>query len=216
MKTCTFVNCDAQGYFPGAWGNYQACLEIKSAEDAAEQKRLRELEKRRIEQSALGKRFTTRMEFGKDVKVGDTVKAKRNETVIIVYPDGAEIRLMPNSTMRLTSLETVDLVRGKALFMVDFLKWKAKTIKNKFEVRCSGGAGAVRGTMFYVDAKGASATFRVIEGTVEVSNPKGGKTVEVNAGYLAVARKGGTVSSPKAFDVEKLKMDLGLDVGASE
>lgn len=207
IKTWTFVNCDAQGYFVGAMQNYQSCLATKAVEDKKLQD---EANKKREEAKKAGKSYTTKKEFGKDVKAGDILKAARNETIVITYADGAEIRLLPGATMKLTSYETVDLIRGKAMFMVDFARWQANKIKRKFEVRTSGGAGAVRGTKFQVNATAVSTNFRVIEGAVEVSNLKKDKAVEVNAGFSAVIRKNGNISKPKPLDQKTLNELSGL------
>jgi len=214
IKTWMFVNCGADGYFHGAMLNYNNCLATKAVEDkrlqdAAEKKKLEEAKKNEEAKKA-GKPYTTKKEFGKDVKAGDILKAARNETIVITYADGAEVRLLPGATMKLTSYETVDLIRGKAMFMVNYLDWTTKKKLKQFEVRCSGGAGAVRGTKFQVSATAVSATFSVIEGTVEVSNLKGDKSVGVNAGYSAVVRKNGNVSKPKGLNQKTLNELNGL------
>jgi hypothetical protein len=227
LKTCTFVNCNAQGYFNGVYENYQQCLKNKALEDEkvrleAEKKAKEEAaklaaEKKKNDEARInGKPYTTKVAFDKDVKAGDVLKARRGETIIITYSDGAEVRLFPGGSMKLTSFEMVDLVRGKALFMVNFLEWQRNKLKKKFEVRTSGGAGAVRGTKFQVNATATSATFRVIDGVVEVSNPKGDKTLEVSAGYSVVTRKNGKISKAKAFDVVKLEKELEIDSSGSK
>lgn len=218
IKTWMLVNCGADGYFHGAMLNYNSCLVTKAVEDkkALEEANRKKLEeaKKNEEAKKAGKPYVTKVEFGKDVKAGDILKAKRNETIVITYADGAEVRLSPGSSMKFTSFETVDLIRGKALFMVNFLEWQRNKARRQFEVRTSGGAGAVRGTKFQVNATSTSGTFKVVEGIVEVSNPEGDKKVEVGAGYSVVTRKSGKISKLKALNAKEIE-ELGQMVGAS-
>lgn len=212
IKTWMFVNCDAQGYFVGAMQSYQNCLAAKADEEKAQQEAAAKLaaeQKRAVEQQRKdndkkGKPYTTKLEFDKDVKAGDVLKAGKSETVVITYADGAQVTLLPGSSMKLTSLELVDLIRGKALFLFKVSGPFLGQWKTKFEVRTGEGVCAIRGTQFSVDAKATSMTVQVFESTVRVSDLKSEKMVEVNAGYSVVARKNGNISKPKAFDIAKL------------
>ncbi len=212
IKTWMFVNCDADGYFRGAMLNYNNCqatkaVEDKKLQDAADKKKEEEA-KKNAEAKKAGKPYTTKMEFNKDVKPGDTITAKKNETIVIMFADGAQVVLNPNSSMTFLSDNLVSLKKGIFQFLLG--KWKNQ-LKKKFEVKTSGAVLAIRGTTFLVNVKAVSTMVQLIEGTLDVSNIKGDKTIELNAGYSVVARKNGKISAPKAFDAEKLAKELGID-----
>jgi hypothetical protein len=62
-------------------------------------------------------------------------------------------------------------------------------VYRKFQVRRGASCGAVRGTKFSVEATGDETTFAVYEGTVEVGDLEGRKTVLVEAGFKVVVTK---------------------------
>ncbi len=205
IKTWMFVNCDAQGYFVGAMQGYQSCLATKAAEEKkaqeeAEKKRLEEAKKNEEAKKA-GKPYVTKVEFGKDVKAGDLLKAKRNETIIITYADGAKVILEPGASMKITSESLVLLLRGKIQFLMKDLKGM---FRKEYQYKGIPWAMAVRGTEFLVDVKPTCFTLWVLDGIVDVYDLKGENTIEVKAGYSVVARKNGKIPKLKKFDPKKL------------
>lgn len=88
----------------------------------------------------------------------------------------------------------------KEKIVKEFKSRKAKILKyrNKFEVRSSYGAGAIRNTRFSVKADDfGNLEFIVSEGVVELSSPKSEKKIEVKAGEKAVISKDGIISKPE-------------------
>jgi hypothetical protein len=72
----------------------------------------------------------------------------------------------------------------------------------KFEVRSSGGGGAVRGTRFISRLNQTGGMdLLVVEGCVEMKGTKEDKTVMVNAGYRCTASKDGILSEPRKVDL---------------
>lgn len=88
----------------------------------------------------------------------------------------------------------------KARIVKEYKERKANILKyrNKFEVRCPYGTGAIRSTRFSVTTDDfGNVEFIVTEGIVELRSTKSRQKVELKAGEKAVILKDGTISKPE-------------------
>ena len=148
-----------------------------------ETKTLSEKELQRKEAEKTGKPFATTLEFGTDIKAGDTVKAGRRETVTNTFPDGTKVVLEPGASMKFTSEDLLEIVKGK------IKAWVKEHTKNRFQVITPSAVCAVRGTEFTIDATNLRSIVRTYDGIVDVSDKNGKNTVEAKAGYQVTVTK---------------------------
>lgn len=73
--------------------------------------------------------------------------------------------------------------------------------RSKYEIYTPVSSGGVRGTDFIVDTTSEKTDVLVFEGTVEVSDLEGQKTVLVKAGESSVVMSGGAPSDPQRYDI---------------
>jgi len=116
------------------------------------------------------------------LKDGDTVKTSKGSLAEIQLPDGHTVKLCPNSefTYQEKAKPKEDLVLGTNEVTYELLLIDGRfhifcnQYKKKFEVRTSGGAGAIRGTEFIVEYNSTEniTKFYLIEGIVDVNDTK--------------------------------------------
>jgi hypothetical protein len=109
-----------------------------------------------------------------DLEFGDEVSVRPPSFVTIVFPEGHEVTLTPNSRVRLGSLWVFIgemFVRARGAFKTETEYWTA----------------GVKGTEFYVRIAGNQpATLGVLEGSVGLESKTGGwKPIDVNENEVA-------------------------------
>jgi hypothetical protein len=141
----------------------------------------------------LGKPTSKILYAGKDFKYGDTVTAGDNEVKTVVFEDGSKIML--NKGTSFTYINNNEVSAGLS-GQFDFFIQKIKL--RQFKLRTPTAVTSVRGTNFLADTDSDGATtIKMLDGTVDVSDPDGKKTVQVKTGYQLTVDKSGTIGTPK-------------------
>src|SRR6266480_2914374 len=135
---------------------------------------------------------------GQALNANDEVATKAKGHAAIQLPDGSYVRMSPETTVQITSvqlqkngqLQTADVVQkvGRTLINVQHLASGAN-----FKVGGHSVSAEVRGTQFELLVRANNTNLiKVFDGTVSVS---GKKTVNVNAGQEVDADANGTLSA---------------------
>jgi len=135
---------------------------------------------------------------GQALNASDEVATKAKGHAAIQFPDGSYVRMSPETTVQITSvqlqkngqLQTADVVQkvGRTLINVQHLASGAN-----FKVGGHSVSAEVRGTQFELLVRANNTNLiKVFDGTVSVS---GKKTVNVNAGQEVDADANGTLSA---------------------
>lgn len=168
-------------------------LPAKTKEDKSEAKETTDLTSRK---EVKVKNLT----FGEDIKEGDTIRSEKNTITVIHLPNDSVIHLHENSQITFKSETSVEADQG--LFKFLFIKLGGKPLL--YDIKTNTAVAAVRGTEFLVDSDISKTVFRVLDGTLEVSDPNKKKTVEVTGGNQITVEKGKLPQDPKPFDVKSL------------
>lgn len=135
-----------------------------------------------------------------ELKIGDTVET-REGSATLQFVDGSILTMSSNSIIRLDAVSAfrqtkstsinVSLPRGEL-----GIKVPTREPKTRFNVRTPSAIAAVRGTKFRVnsDAEFQATRSEVLEGQVALGT--GGRAVELDAGFGALAEQGERLSEP--------------------
>lgn len=132
---------------------------------------------------------------------GDTIRTGRNGRAEVYFLDGeGVIRLGPRSSFTLkedkSGQQIIEFLKG-------YIQFKAKKY---FKTRTPTVVVTVRGTEFLLsEVEGKGTELIVFEGSVELSDLKGQKTVIVNAGYKAEVPVNGIPLEPYKVDLTKIQ-----------
>jgi len=88
-------------------------------------------------------------------------------------------------------------IGGAYHFLVD------KKRVGQYELRLDNAVIGIEGTEFLVDGSGSGITVSVLEGTVNLSDSKSGKSVLLEKGQRSTVNSAGGVSSPEPFDSQE-------------
>jgi len=135
------------------------------------------------------------------LEAGDTIRTGHNGKAEVYFLDGeGVIRLGPNSCFRLeedkSGEQTIEFLKGNIQFEAE----------RPFKVHTPTVAVAVRGTQFLLsEVEGKGTEVIVFEGSIELSDLKGRKTVIVSAGYKAEVPVNGIPLEPYKVDLTKIE-----------
>lgn len=135
------------------------------------------------------------------LEAGDTIHTGHNGKAELYFLNGkGVIRLGPNSAFRLeediSGQQVIELLIGDIQFKTE----------GRFKVHTPTVCVAVRGTDFLLsEIEGKGTELIVFEGSVELSDLKGQKTVTVNAGYKAEVPVNGIPLEPYKVDLTKIQ-----------
>ena len=158
------------------------------------------------------------------VHVGDTLETSANGKAKLLLGDDSVITISPNSKFRISRAlydpakksrdSSFTLLAGKVRSLVS--KFWGSTGAN-FEVRTPTAVAGVRGTEFLQEINpDGSSTITVLEGKVEVYNPKDSKkrSVTLTQGQRTSVKEGKTPSAPQSVpeaELEELSQDSDID-----
>ena len=143
---------------------------------------------------------------GEALNAGDTVATQAKGHAEIQFPDGSYVRMSPNTTVQVTS---VQLQRNGTLQAAEVLQKAGRTFVNvqhlasgaSFKVDGHGVSAQVRGTEFEVLVRQDNTNLlKVFDGTVSVT---GRTTATVKAGQEVDADANGALSAVRAIRPDK-------------
>jgi len=135
------------------------------------------------------------------LEAGDTIRTGHNGKAEVYFLDGeGVIRLGPNSSFTLKE----DTLNQQ---LIEFLKGNIQFEAGRpFKVYTPNVVVAVRGTQFLLsEVEGKGTEVIVFEGSIELSDLKGRKSVIVNAGYKAEVPVKGIPLEPYKVDLAKIE-----------
>lgn len=143
---------------------------------------------------------------GRPAKVGATVvegahvETRSEETVVLSLPDGTQLRIAPDSQVRIERLRAYHSDRAiEALIQLEHGGVEPTSPPQRprpLEIRTPAGNAAVRGTTFRVRAEQQDGFIEVLTGSIAASSKAGDATVDASTGAV--------VSPVKAPAVENL------------
>lgn len=137
------------------------------------------------EPSNVAAKNTKVLQFGVDVKEGDTLKTSKNERKTIEFSDGSKINMQPDSGLTFVKPDEYQALKGKFSFFFTRLLEGRRAIR----VRSGTTAMSIRGTEFLVYSTRIKTIVQVLDGIVNVATLKGAKSVDVTAGYQITVTK---------------------------
>ncbi len=161
------------------------------------------------------------------VNVGDTVETSANGKAKLLLGDDSVITISPNSRFRI-SRALYDPAKKSRDSSFTLLAGKVRSLVSKFwgsaganfEVRTPTAVAGVRGTEFVqeINADGSS-TITVLEGKVEVYNPKDSKkrAVVLTQGQRTSVKEGKTPAAPQSVPTSELEqLDQESEINSEE
>ncbi|MBI4215363.1 MAG: FecR domain-containing protein, partial [Parcubacteria group bacterium] len=136
------------------------------------------------------------IQAGREIKKGAQYSTPKGKNVSIAVPAGT-IHMKDGSSLQYTADDMWRAIKGKFKFLIDRAKSK------RFRVSSSNAVTSVRGTYFLVDIVPEGTQVKTLKGSVEVTDDKGKRRVEVKEGFQTLVDKKGP-SKPTRFDAAKL------------
>lgn len=135
------------------------------------------------------------------LRAGESIEVGPGGSARLFVADGdAEVALSENSKITVTRDQADDSFEAMLSYGFARIRAKLKNYGKKFEVRTSGGSGAIRGTDFSVSATSDQSRFEVFEGVVWVHPDNSDKGVEVHAGEGCDILKDGGIQPVRPLD----------------
>jgi hypothetical protein len=144
---------------------------------------------------------------GRALAIGDQIAFEeeivvRDGRATIELPDGATLRLYPDTRLRLPEKNRVRLFLGKVWALI------AKRFEKDFEVETTNAVAGIRGTELIVETSEKRTRVAVVTGEVEVANlTKRAAKKRVTKGQEVIVEAEATPTEPAAFEPEAEKKE---------